>query len=157
MPSYKVHIMGGAVTYLLVYKLSEAFSLLPQFPPMYQMLFLGITLLGSIFPDIDIKSKMQRLFFISALITLPLLLYFGQIDLFIYAGLLCILPIILRHRTITHRAWFLICAPASCAIILSAHNQSLSSIIFSSCTYFSMGALSHIVLDFGPRRIFSRK
>lgn len=157
MPSYKVHILGGLATYTLAYKVGASLGIFATIPSYYQPFFLGLALLGSIFPDIDITSKMQRLFFLTALIAFPLTLTLGSRQLIIGAGIACLLPILLRHRTITHRAWFLILAPAAAAMILCENNPTQSIKVISSCTFFSLGALSHILLDFGPKRVFSRK
>lgn len=152
MPSYRVHLIGGAVTFLLINKLIG-----PSFSPHYYPLFLGSTLLGSIFPDIDVTGKMQKIFFTVALVALPLALFLHNMKFFIGAGLLCLALLFLRHRGLTHRVWFLIGGPLALSLFLSVYNPGFKNIFFSTCIYFSAGALSHILLDYRIYRLFWRK
>lgn len=156
MPSYKVHLIGGAATYLVVSQLSIVFPFLQNFSFPEHLVFLGVTLVGSIFPDIDIASKMQNTFFKVMPAVLPLALFYST-TLFVGLGLTCISVLLIRHRTITHQIWFLTLMPATYAFTTTAFYPGQRLLIFSICTYFSIGALSHRLLDFGPRRFFSNK
>lgn len=156
MPSYKVHLVGGAATYLVISQLSTVLPFLQGFALAEHMLFLIVTLIGSIFPDIDIASKMQNSFFMLMPAALPIALFYNT-TLFVTLGLTCIAILIVRHRTITHQIWFLVLLPAAYAFTTAGYYPKHQALIFSVCTYFSAGALSHRLLDFGPRRFFSKK
>lgn len=156
MPSYRVHLVGGAATYVVVAQLSMVLPYLQNFSLPEHAIFLAVTLVGSLFPDIDIASKMQNNFFKFMPLALPLALFYS-INLFVILGFACVAALVVRHRTITHQIWFLVLIPALYAFIMAHYYPSHSSIIFAVCTYFSAGALSHRLLDFGPRRFFSRK
>ena len=103
MPSYKVHLVGGFVTYVLI--LHCIFSSEPTIATILQGLV--FCLLGALFPDIDVKSKGQKVFYSLLLILLLYLLYHEKYCMFIVMSFLAIIPILVRHRGIFHHLWFL--------------------------------------------------
>ena len=60
MPNYKGHIVGGTVTYLVV------LQVIKHAQPNIHVVLQGLVfcLLGSLFPDIDVKSKGQKIFYL---------------------------------------------------------------------------------------------
>src|SRR5580704_7375184 len=104
MPGYRAHLVVGFLTYLPV-----AYWLTPyQSSPFIMMLGLLFCLMGSLFPDIDIKSKGQKLFYTLIFLLLLFLLYFKMYCVFIIVALLGGIPLLVGHRTIFHHIWFLI-------------------------------------------------
>ncbi len=156
MPSYKVHLVGGAATYLLTTHLLTRFAPWFSHDPALHALFISFSLLGSIFPDIDIPSRMQTLFFRCMPFVLPCALFFNT-HLFLILSIVCIFVILVRHRTTTHQIWFLIALPLFAGLYVVQLYPQSKSVIFPICTYFSAAALSHRLLDFGPRRFFTQK
>jgi LexA-binding, inner membrane-associated putative hydrolase len=155
MPSYKVHLLGGAITYLLLYTCNSFFVFYPA-PLLFEhLLFLSITLLGSIFPDIDIASKMQQAFFRAAVFIAPLALFYNM-TFFVIFSCITITLLVIPHRTLTHRVWFLVGAPWALTLIIIHHHPSLRTHATIGCLLFSAGAFSHVLLDFGPKRLFKR-
>ena len=71
MPQYKSHLIGGLIFYgiiLFIFSLGKVAWTT-------QIYWLSATLAGSLFPDIDIKSKGQHLFFKILLLLLILCLF----------------------------------------------------------------------------------
>ncbi len=156
MPSYKVHLLAGAFIYVIMAKLMVHFSLLNSFDLKDYVLALGLTLLGAIFPDIDTFSKMQKIFWRLMLLLIPLTLFYNHL-FFIGVCLLCIWILFLTHRTITHNLWFLIIFPIIVATGIIYYHPHTQTKTFSLCIFFTIGALSHRLLDFGFYRFFSKK
>jgi hypothetical protein len=157
MPSYKGHLLGGFVVYIGLWKVLSLFQLSYNFSLHHQLVFLGATLVGSLFPDIDVASKMQKWFFIGMLIVLPCTLFY-TLSIFIALSTLCFLLLLIPHRTLTHSLPFIILIP--CIITATAawySPASMHGFLFSICTYFMAGALSHRLLDVGLMRFFSIK
>ena len=145
MPNYKSHLVGGALAFTGTLKLT--YSLWNQ-PTVIQIpVCLAICLLGSLFPDIDVTSKMQRLFYLAAAITLPVTLLYQQWTLFFVITGVAFFITYLRHRTLTHNMWFIISMPALLLLYLSHQNKAIFNQAFLWYLYFVAGALSHVILD----------
>jgi hypothetical protein len=71
MPSYRVHLIGGFLTYLAVLQGIKHMDI-SGFVIAQGLLF---CLLGALFPDIDVKSKGQKIFYSILLCLLFWLLY----------------------------------------------------------------------------------
>jgi len=156
MPNYRTHLVGGVVSFAIVYKLAGYCS--PD-PINYLSIIggLGLALLGSIFPDIDIPSRMQTIFYRSMILVLISALVFKLWKLFLGASALSCVLLFIKHRTLTHHALFLILFPLVMLFVITSKTSfSMSlSLFFYAC--FVVGALSHILLDFGIKRLFSRR
>jgi membrane-bound metal-dependent hydrolase YbcI (DUF457 family) len=147
MPSYKGHLAGGAVTFILVQQLMQKVTIF-QKSPKYLLLAAMACLLGSLFPDIDTKSMGQRIFYmILAMLT------FSSIIAKQWVVLLSIIPVVLlpflvRHRGITHRLLFVILAPLLIPLIVSICTPEFYILAWLVYAYFVSGALSHLALDY---------
>lgn len=151
MPSYKGHLSGGFFIYLLVlYVILNHYSI-TMATGLEWLLF---TLAGSLFPDIDVKSKGQKLFYTIALFLSVLLLVFEHFQALIILGFLCLVPILVRHRGIFHRLWFVILVPTLIAIFLCSYMPHCNRIILFDTFFFIVGAVSHLWLDLGLKRMF---
>ena len=147
MPNYKTHLVGGLVTFLCIVPATTSTSLLTSPSPEELFVYLCVCLLGSIFPDIDVKSKMQRLFYGAATLAIVLTLLSQAWTLFFIISFCAVIVAMLRHRTITHQIWFLIAIPGIIALYLS-HLKSIDfNLIASIYLFFVGGALSHVILD----------
>jgi len=158
MSTYRFHILGGAAAFGLLHLgaqhivpgyLSHSWTVLAG--------FLAIAMLGSIFPDIDVKSNMQKIFIATMVIALPLA--YAMQKYYVLAALIAISIglVIIRHRGLTHRAWFLIAFPLLFGCYLSHRYPADTELIYSACLFFSAGGLSHLVMDFGISRFFRKK
>ena len=151
MPNYKGHLMAGAVTFAAtLYTLNHFGTPMPSVE--LGGLFLIVTLIGSIFPDIDTKSKMQKYFYVSSALAFPTLLFSSTLNyIFLIAGLCIAIPC-LRHRTITHNPFFILGLPGLMVLYAVLFYPSTQQIALFCYIFFVCGALSHIFLD----RLFTR-
>ena len=153
MPSYKVHLVGGVASYGVVYALGSLLGTMSGATAFDHLLFLSFALFGSIFPDLDITSKVQRLFFLCMIVALPLALI-RSTTAFLVLGGVCVALLVIGHRTITHQIWFLVLFPGALTLYTVSQSPSITQQAITSCIFFIVGGLSHRLLDLGPRRFF---
>lgn len=150
MPSYKGHLAGG----IFVYLIAIYFIIATQAPSFATGLeWLLFTLAGALFPDVDTKSKGQKLFYWIMLILMIVLLINDKTQELIAVAILGVIPLLVRHRGIFHRLWFVILVPSAVAGILCLYVPHCSSTIKYDCLFFIVGAISHLWLDLGLRRM----
>lgn len=150
MPNYKCHLVGGLCAYLIVF-----FGLIGAHVVSFATAFewLLFALAGALFPDIDIKSKGQKLFYWIVLLLMIVLLARGHTQPLIIIAVLSMLPLVVRHRGIFHRLWFIIFIPVITAVILCHYFPYCHTTILYDCLFFIAGAISHLWLDLGLRRM----
>jgi hypothetical protein len=116
--------------------------------------WLVCALLGSLFPDIDIKSKGQKIFYGALFMLAFVLLIKKQWRILAYVGIVSIIPLLVEHRGLFHRWWFLIILVVSGAygmIMLYPHEAQR---IWYDAGFFLLGIASHLYLDMGFRKMF---
>lgn len=145
MPNYRTHLVGGIACGIGTMAVTGALS---HASPTAIVEYLGCAALGALFPDIDIKSKGQKLFYIALTITLLFLLWYRRTAWFVALSLLGMVPLLLRHRGIMHHPWFVGLCAGIPALYLHANNHAYSSLAIN-LFYFAIGAFSHIILDVG--------
>lgn len=148
MPGYKTHLSFGLLTFLgLLYILLAKSILVLSF----KMAILGTCacLLGSIFPDIDTTSKMQKIFYIFATLFIFYTLFTGNFIIFLSLSLISMVILLLKHRTITHN--FLFILGISCIFPMLAYFTNKNTIFIEQTILvsasFAIGALFHVFLD----------
>ena len=149
MPGYRKHLFGGAVTYLSLLLLCSSLN-----PTMTTALeWLGFCLIGSLFPDIDIGSKGRYVFYrIFLIFLLVFLLRNNTVGLCLLAVLM-LLPMLVQHRGLFHRWWLVIGLPFGVAWLCSCSFASCKDAFMLDAFFFAAGALSHLYLDLGLRRM----
>ena len=147
MPGYRTHLATGMICSLGLLVVISYY--MPHHLITLEMLPLCIfaALIGSIFPDIDIKSKMQQLFYLTALGICFISIIFGYWQLFCSLGTLALIIPFLYHRTTTHNYKFIILIPMIIPLYISYHQKTFSNNSFLIYLFFVIGALSHIILD----------
>lgn len=153
MPGYKGHIAGGiavfAFTAYLLQNQCTSSTIAAQ--------WLGCTIAGALFPDIDVKSKGQKYFYWVVLGALILLFAFKQLEILAACGIISITPMLCKHRGIFHEPWFVVAVPcivwAGASIAYPQYTENL----FFCAFFFVIGALSHLYLDRGWRGIVPKK
>lgn len=148
MPGHRVHLVGGVATFSLITAICHTSGFIIQNNVFIFALGLGLSLLGSIFPDIDITSVMQRLFYTTMVITLLALLCLGLTHLFFIASASCFAVALLKHRTITHSPVFLVVAPLVLIFAAGQWEHLIQGNLVPCYFFFVGGALSHVILDF---------
>jgi membrane-bound metal-dependent hydrolase YbcI (DUF457 family) len=144
MSLYKGHLAGGVfafVIYLVV--LAVFFSYKPTFET---LIWFGLCILGSIWPDIDTSSTAQKLFYGFFLVLDVIFLIAGQYKKAAILGFFALLPIIGKHRGWTHSisAAFIIPSPL---IVLPVIKPELNAGGLEYYVPVVIGYLSHLVLD----------
>lgn len=155
MPNYKKHLVGGSIVYAaLIYTTSEL-NLIPT-DINIQLQTLAACLIGSLFPDIDTKSKIQKYIYSAILITSICLFVSG----FEYqAGILAtasMLPLIVSHRGLFHRMWFILMVVALGNFLCYINQPQWFYQCMWSSIFFVAGVISHIWLDMGWKKLFSK-
>ena len=146
------HIVGGvAVWFVFIYLLRS--NILSVFT-------LGICLIcavaGSLFPDIDVKSKGQKLFYGIMAPAYIFLFVQGQYALCFVVGLCALLPMLCTHRGLFHRWWFLIAFSGLWGLAIIRMFPQNTDLVGMGTLFFILGCLSHLWLDFGLLKIFGR-
>tara|TARA_B100000929_G_C15416861_1_gene389988 strand:- start:166 stop:618 length:453 start_codon:yes stop_codon:yes gene_type:complete len=101
MASGKGHILGGLVFLWLFLTILANFFFVPS--AMEIIIFAAIAVMFSLWPDVDIKSIGQKVFYTIFFVTDAILVfYFQDYKTAAFFGLLIILPILAKHRGWTH-------------------------------------------------------
>lgn len=149
MPGYKGHLIGGLGAFGVGFYFVSAGN-----PSHYVVVeWLLCALAGSLFPDVDVKSKGQNLFYKGILIILLLLCLQGYVYFAAAIGILSLFPMLARHRGLFHKAWFIVIMPFFTSFCISVYFPHFSRILLFDTVFFVLGALSHLWLDLGFLRM----
>ena len=154
MPNYKGHLVGGCAAFVIVYIMAIQVFGQPTYSKEQFLSYGALCLLGSLFPDIDTKSKGQRIYYMGLALMIIWAILFKQWNILAILSLLSLLPLLVSHRGIFHHAWFVVLAPLVVPLMLAYNNPSFSTPSIMAYTYFVTGALSHLILDRGFRKTF---
>ena len=148
MPGYKAHVGFAACLYAVLLAVSGLVGKQSVTLSFYKALeWFLCTVLGALFPDIDIKSKGQILFY-ECMVALLFFLWWKECRyLFVIVAFLALLPLLVHHRGLFHRPWFVISMPLVSALIAGHFYPRLFDVFFVDACFFSIGALSHCFLD----------
>lgn len=151
MPGYKTHLIGGLVSFSLVYFMSKPYS---NFSPELLLFCLAASLVGSLFPDLDTTSKMQYFFYILLAPFLVTALLMHHWIFFICGGAIALILGFIKHRTLFHRPFFLILLPTIIFLwVVIYYPQKIMPAFFITLS-FIIGTLSHVALDIGKSKLF---
>ena len=153
MASYRGHLVGGVLTFGLVLFMRPE---LTELGLIKLTIALTITLLGSLFPDIDTKSMGQKVFYsLLAVCLVPTICAqsWGLLTIFMILGLV---PILVPHRGLTHSPYFLLIAPLFIIWLLSAIDARFILLPGYLYFFFVAGAMSHLILDYSPTQLARR-
>lgn len=144
MPGYRGHIVGGAATFCIVVLIMSK-----TYPPtlITALQWFLLTIVGSLFPDVDIKSKGQGIFYRVILLCLVLLYFQQNWELFAATSFVAMLPLLVRHRGLFHNIWFVIAVPFGLAYFLMQSFPQHATLLMIDALFFAAGAVSHIMLD----------
>lgn len=147
MANFKGHICGGLVAYGAAIILIS----LGSYSLSWHLYWFIATLAGALFPDIDIRSKGQRLFLKILLLLLLLCLWLQAFIPLVIILVFSILPIIVPHRGLFHYLSFNIFCSIVVALFLVLLLPAKIEIILSTTLFFLLGVLSHLLLDKGMK------
>ena len=153
MPGYKAHLVGGAAAGGVTLSLLTCLHVINP-SPLWAVELLMASIAGSLFPDVDIKSKGQK-FYYRILFCFFVYLFVRQ-KLFILGlfSMIALIPLLVRHRGIFHRWWFVLFVPLSIAFLCGVQYPHMRTTFYFDALFFAVGALSHICLDMGLKRTF---
>lgn len=144
MSLYKTHLAGGVFAFVIYLAVLAVFF---SYKPTYStLIWFGLCILGSIWPDIDTNSTAQKLFYGFFLVLDFIFLIAGQYKKAAILGFFALLPIIGKHRGWTHSisAAFIIPSPL---IVLPVVKPDLNVGGLEYYIPVVIGYLSHLVLD----------
>ena len=150
MPGYKTHLIGGAVVAVPMICMLLSYA---QSVTVVATWFV-FALAGSLFPDVDTKSKGQKWFYRLVLVLLLALLFQNKFRLFVTLALFAAIPLVVNHRGLFHRLWFVVLLPLAVTIIFSWYLPHYSHDATIAMIFFIAGTISHLILDFGLGRTF---
>jgi uncharacterized membrane protein YhhN len=155
MPGYKGHLIGGIIAFGLL--LCALMTVILKQPSMLTAgEWLLFALAGSLFPDIDIKSKGQKYFYYGVFLFFIVLVVRQCFEMLCCFSFIIITPMLARHRGIFHSPRFVITIPLIFWIFISISIPRISYQLFFNMLFFIVGALSHLWLDFGARQMILR-
>ncbi len=149
MPNYRGHLIGGTLIYILiVIIIANAYTFIPL-KTNTLIPWLGALLLGSLFPDIDIRSTGQKIFYSVLFIATTLTIFLKHWNMLIILLLLALFPLCTRHRGIAHHPLFVIAIPLLVPATIKYYNPAFFNDTLTITLFFIAGAMSHLILDFG--------
>lgn len=149
MPNYKKHLFAGLVSYIILLCSFIYFKIKIINP--FQLLL--SSLFGSLFPDIDTKSKIQKTFYTFFFIVFIFLVINNESKLLITLSFISLIPLVVDHRGIFHKTWFIFFIGLLIFFIGYKYYPNHKSLITVNTLFFVTGALSHLFLDLGLRRM----
>ena len=143
MPGYKGHTVGGLAAFGLLHLLLVPFN--PTF--LTSVEWLVCALFGALLPDIDIKSRGQNIFYVLLAGAYAGALMAGKISWSPFFVVAALFPMLVSHRGISHRLWFVILISIAVGLSLSVTYPSYTQAAWFNALFLGAGMLSHLVLD----------
>ncbi len=144
MPEHKTHLFVGFLVYVAVLYLVLFFGPISWERKIELLMY---TLIGALFPDIDTKSKIQRVMYIMFFILLLLLAYTKQYIAATATGILACLPLMVHHRGIFHSILFLTFLGATAVFCTKLYYPAYTIIMLYNVIFFLAGVFSHLFAD----------
>jgi len=144
MPGYRAHLVGGMVVYGITIYLLRSFCG-TVFVAAEWLIF---SLVGSLFPDLDTKSKGQGYFYQILLIAMIILAIQRKFLIMTFLGVAAIFPIIARHRGLFHSLVFIVAFAAAVGLIVLLYAPEYKYVVMFDAIFFVVGAFSHVSLDY---------
>lgn len=149
MPGYKSHLLGASIFLgiLLIMLAIVGYYLKPIV--VLQAVF--FVMLGALFPDIDTKSKGQKLFYAVLCLFIIGLLFSKKYYAGMALAILGFLPLFSNHRALFHKFWFAGLVVGGFVFGCSFYYPAYAHAAILNGFFFLLGVLSHLMLDFGVK------
>ena len=149
MPNYKSHLFAAVCTFLIIFTI---------FLYKKVTLFVGAQLLlclvlGALFPDIDTKSKGQKIFYRLFFAVLILLFVKHRFFESAFFALIVFLPLLVKHRGLFHNLWFVTFVSFVPYFYCSLYMPKYCTSMLLHTVFFVIGIITHLWLDLGLRRM----
>ncbi len=105
--------------------------------------------LGALFPDVDTKSKGQKLVYAVVFVLTVTLLCYKKYLVAALVAIVSFVPLFTNHRGLFHRTWFAAAVAALGVVACSLQFPAGSASAVRNGLFFMVGFLSHLLLDFG--------
>lgn len=151
MPGYRGHLMGGIWAFFLMLPIVYYVGI-PDIITLIEWCLCALA--GSLFPDIDIKSKGQPYFYYAISFLFLILIWHGWHEAVSWCSLVAFLPLFVKHRGLFHRVWFVIGFPLAIFGAVHSFFPHMAQPILPHVLFFIGGALSHIFLDYRCAKLF---
>lgn len=154
MAGYKAHTLGGllcAIGYVLLIGIlpgtiwAKTGGLLSSWQ--FVTALFVISMLFSLWPDIDTNSRGQDIFFTFAFGLDIVLISFGYLEAAAYLGLLAMTPIIGKHRGWTHSKLAMVLVPLPVVVVTYFYDPTILSTALLVYGAAVVGYFSHLLLD----------
>jgi len=141
---YKKHVLFGCIGYGFILAVWR-----PGFVSLLQISeWLLCMVVGSLFPDIDIKSKGQTLLYGLFFIMISGLLLLNNLCGAALLGLAICVPLLVKHRGLFHTAWFLaLMFSGITALLIFVCPYTERMRLMHDMFFCIAGVVSHLVLD----------
>ncbi len=148
MPNYKCHFLGGCVIYGIIFLIISLNYKACIFSFDQSILFFVATFLGSLFPDIDTRSKGRKIFYVFLPGIIILSFALKNFKMMLSVASFSALMHIVKHRGIFHTIWFnLMFVFLCCSGLINLVPYYKNNIILCGA-FFLLGVFSHLFLDF---------
>jgi len=151
MPGYKVHLVGGMAVYLaLLYCISYLTA--PSLVTCLEWMLCALA--GALFPDVDVKSKGQNIFYWIIFLGLLLLMAQHKWQAASMISLFSLVPQLVGHRGLFHRGLFLLATAVLVIVSMMIWYPFYARGVAYDILFFILGAFSHLWLDMGWKALF---
>lgn len=150
MANYKGHLFVGTLFFLISL---YAFSFYCAPTLLNGLEWFLFSLAGSLFPDVDVKSKGQNYFYWIVFGLLVFLAFMKRWRLAAYISIVSMVPLLVHHRGLCHRIWFVSGVPLLIALAFSSYVPHYTNRLLCDALFFVIGAISHLWLDLGLRKM----
>lgn len=144
MPSYREHVAAGCCVWVGAYFIAQPHLALG--PTQWAELAL-CTVVGSLFPDVDTKSKGQQLFYTLMALLIVTLVAQKNTGTALFIALYCLMPLTVKHRGLFHNLWFLSVSIGAAALAVTHYFPLQRTRISLNALFFFLGVVSHLILD----------
>lgn len=145
--TWRWHVLGGVVAYCVALLIISYFYTLK---PEQASFWFFLTVFGALFPDIDTKSTIRGFIYGKWLLLMLIMLVLLNVNtpIIIAISLLCLLPLVVRHRGLFHSKTVLIALPIALAIAGGWYFPTYAVDFALATAFFVAGTFSHVTLDF---------
>ena len=144
MPGYRAHLVGGLVLYGITIYLLRSFCG-SIFVAAEWLIF---ALAGSLFPDLDTKSKGQGYLYQILLVALVILAIQRKFLVMAFLSIAAFIPLIVRHRGLFHSLAFIVAFAGAVALVVLFYAPEYKYVVLFDAIFFVVGAFSHLSMDF---------
>ena len=154
MPNYKKHLAFGFLLYLISIYLMSILNKSISFNLANYIEWLCCILFGSLFPDIDTKSKIKKKLYIFLLLLNLILIFLGEFTTVAILSVFSLVPLTVHHRALFHKPIFILGLGLSLIIYIKLYQPYFYINTIYNILFFILGAFSHIYLDMGKKQFF---